>query len=328
MKAAVSPPSDGLFEVDGGEVQSKFKSMQKRSQEDLKFVKTNPGAQKLNTSFSLSEIQWIRHFAPNISGKEVNIRANRQVVDSPSSYSSKSVKRERCCYSKEYTSQAQPSSSSQNGDGCGEVSDQNFIKEDITGAESRQSYKKKRLSSPVPPSFIKQAAGGSKTPSQRERPRTRQHGISQQKRQEIREAFDLFDTDGSDTLLPCLHNYAFFFHRALGFEMTEQQIQQMIADVDKDGSGAIELEEFVQMMTAKIGERDTKEELLKAFSLIDQDKNEKISVEDIQRIAKDLGETFTIDEIKEMVQEADQNEDGEVDQDEFMRIMKRTSYAY
>lgn len=33
----------------------------------------------------------------------------------------------------------------------------------------------------------------------------------------------------------------------------------------------------------------------------------KISVEDIQRIAKDLGETFTIDEIKEMVQEADQN---------------------
>lgn len=47
----------------------------------------------------------------------------------------------------------------------------------------------------------------------------------------------------------------------------------MIADVDKDGSGAIELEEFIQMMTAKIGERDTKEELVKAFSLIDQDKN-------------------------------------------------------
>lgn len=47
----------------------------------------------------------------------------------------------------------------------------------------------------------------------------------------------------------------------------------MIADVDKDGSGAIELEEFIQMMTAKIGERDTKEDLLKAFSFIDQDKN-------------------------------------------------------
>lgn len=91
--------------------------MQKRPQEDLKFVKTNPGAQKLNTSFSLPEIQWIKHFAPNIGGKEVN-RANHQVVD-PHSYSSKSIKRERCCYSKESTSQAQPSSSSQNGDGYG-----------------------------------------------------------------------------------------------------------------------------------------------------------------------------------------------------------------
>lgn len=47
----------------------------------------------------------------------------------------------------------------------------------------------------------------------------------------------------------------------------------MIADVDKDGSGAIDYDEFEHMMTAKIGERDTKEELMKAFSIIDQDKN-------------------------------------------------------
>lgn len=47
----------------------------------------------------------------------------------------------------------------------------------------------------------------------------------------------------------------------------------MIAEVDKDGSGAIDFDEFAYMMTAKIGERDTKEELMKAFRLIDQDKN-------------------------------------------------------
>jgi len=47
----------------------------------------------------------------------------------------------------------------------------------------------------------------------------------------------------------------------------------MIADVDKDGSGAIDYDEFEYMMTAKIGERDTKEELMKAFHIIDHDKN-------------------------------------------------------
>jgi len=55
-----------------------------------------------------------------------------------------------------------------------------------------------------------------------------------------------------------------------------QQIEQMIADVDRDGSGAIDYDEFEHMMTAKIGERDTKEELMKAFHIIDQDKNVKI----------------------------------------------------
>lgn len=58
--------------------------------------------------------------------------------------------------------------------------------------------------------------------------------------------------------------------------MPFQQIEQMIADVDKDGSGAIDYDEFEHMMTAKIGERDTKEELMKAFHIIDKDKNVNI----------------------------------------------------
>ncbi|KAF9599955.1 hypothetical protein IFM89_001990 [Coptis chinensis] len=136
------------------------------------------------------------------------------------------------------------------------------------------------------------------------KPRGRHHGLPQQKRQEIREAFELFDTDGSGTIDAKELNVAM---RALGFEMTEEQIAQMITDVDKDGSGAIDFDEFVHMMTAKIGERDTKEELMKAFQIIDQDKNGKISATDIQRIAKDLGENFTDQEIKEMIEEADRD---------------------
>lgn len=162
-------------------------------------------------------------------------------------------------------------------------------------------------------------------PSRRDKPRGRHHGLTQQKRQEIKEAFELFDTDGSGTIDAKELNVAM---RALGFEMTEEQINQMIADVDKDGSGAIDFDEFVYMMTAKIGERDSKQELTKAFQIIDQDKNGKISVSDIKNIAKELGEHFTDAEIHEMVEEADRDHDGEVSVDEFMRMMKRTSYGY
>ncbi|KAM1024509.1 hypothetical protein TB1_037113 [Malus domestica] len=78
-------------------------------------------------------------------------------------------------------------------------------------------------------------------PSRKEKPRGRHHGLTQQKRQEIKEAFELFDTDGSGTIDAKELNVAM---RALGFEMNKEQINQMIADVDKDGSGAIDFDEF------------------------------------------------------------------------------------
>lgn len=69
-----------------------------------------------------------------------------------------------------------------------------------------------------------------------------------------------------------------------------QQINQMIADVDKDGSGAIDFEEFVHMMTTKIGERDTKEELMKAFQIIDQDNNVRLFYLCFDRVLLALGQ--------------------------------------
>ncbi|KAJ9670760.1 hypothetical protein PVL29_026969 [Vitis rotundifolia] len=112
------------------------------------------------------------------------------------------------------------------------------------------------------------------------------------------------------------------------FAMSFQQITQMIADVDKNGSGAIDFDEFAHMMTAKIGERDSREELMKAFHIIDQDQNGKISSMDIKRITEELGEKFSTREIEEMIREADQDSDGEVSAEEFMRMMKRTTYGY
>ncbi|KAJ9670759.1 hypothetical protein PVL29_026969 [Vitis rotundifolia] len=160
--------------------------------------------------------------------------------------------------------------------------------------------------------------------SRKDKPKGR-HGLTQRKRQEIKEAFDLFDTDGSGTIDAKELNVAM---RALGFEMTEEQITQMIADVDKNGSGAIDFDEFAHMMTAKIGERDSREELMKAFHIIDQDQNGKISSMDIKRITEELGEKFSTREIEEMIREADQDSDGEVSAEEFMRMMKRTTYGY
>ena len=113
--------------------------------------------------------------------------------------------------------------------------------------------------------------------------------------------------------------------RALGFEPKKEEIKKMISDIDKDGSGTIDFNEFLEMMTAKMGEKDSKEEILKAFRLFDDDETGKISFKNLKRVAKELGENMTDEELQEMIDEADRDGDGEINEEEFMRIMKKTS---
>ena len=106
--------------------------------------------------------------------------------------------------------------------------------------------------------------------------------------QEIREAFNLFDTDGSGACQPLSKQLKCSAHplrsqvpltprssrqpcRAwvrhascplcepcliafanAGFEAKNATIYQMISDIDQDGSGSIEFDEFLDMMTAKM----------------------------------------------------------------------------
>jgi len=94
---------------------------------------------------------------------------------------------------------------------------------------------------------------------------------------------------------------------------------------DDDGSGTIGYEEFLKMMTHKILNRDPKDEILKAFRLFDDDETGKISFKNLKRVAKELGERMTDEELQEMIDEADRDGDGEVNEEEFLRIMKKTN---
>eukprot|EP00500_Bicosoecida_sp_ms1_P001989 CAMPEP_0203812618 /NCGR_PEP_ID=MMETSP0115-20131106/4249_1 /ASSEMBLY_ACC=CAM_ASM_000227 /TAXON_ID=33651 /ORGANISM="Bicosoecid sp, Strain ms1" /LENGTH=220 /DNA_ID=CAMNT_0050721467 /DNA_START=40 /DNA_END=700 /DNA_ORIENTATION=- len=146
--------------------------------------------------------------------------------------------------------------------------------------------------------------------------------LTEEQKQEIREAFDLFDTDGSGTIDAKELKVAM---RALGFEPKKEEIKKMISDIDKDGSGTIDFQEFLEMMTAKMSEKDSREEILKAFRLFDDDETGKISFRNLKRVAKELGENMTDEELAEMIEEADRDGDGEINEEEFLRIMKKTS---
>ena len=47
-------------------------------------------------------------------------------------------------------------------------------------------------------------------------------------------------------------------------------------------------------------------------------------VQNLKRVSKELGENLTDEELQEMIDEADMDGDGEVNESEFLRIMKKT----
>ena len=111
--------------------------------------------------------------------------------------------------------------------------------------------------------------------------------------------------------------------RALGFQVKKAEIRQMIQSIDKDGNQAIEFDEFVEMMTGKMSERDGREEIMKVFQLFDDDNTGKISFRNLKRVSNELGENLADEELQEMIDEADRDGDGLIDAEEFYRVMKK-----
>jgi len=146
--------------------------------------------------------------------------------------------------------------------------------------------------------------------------------ITEEQKSDIKEAFGLFDSQSSG-FIDCKDLKVAM--RALGFEPRKEEIKKMIAEVDKESSGKLSLDSFMMLMGNKMSEKDTKEEILKAFKLFDDDDTGNITFTNLKRVAAELGENLTDEELQEMIDEADRDGDGEVNQDEFLRIMKKTS---
>lgn len=145
--------------------------------------------------------------------------------------------------------------------------------------------------------------------------------LSEEQKQEIREAFDQFDTDGSGSIDAKELKVAM---RALGFELTREEIREMIRSVAGANVPAIDFNQFMEMMGQKILQRDPYQEILKAFELFDKDHNGSISLKDLKAATIELGENLTDDELREMIKEADRDLDGEVCKLEFVNVMKKS----
>ena len=101
--------------------------------------------------------------------------------------------------------------------------------------------------------------------------------------EEVKEAFNLFDVDSSGAisykeLRACM--------KALQIKVDKDELKKMILEVDADQSGEIEFPEFLTMMTGKMAQNDSKDEILKVYKMFDVDGDGAITFASLKRVAR------------------------------------------
>lgn len=93
----------------------------------------------------------------------------------------------------------------------------------------------------------------------------------------------------------------------------ETDLRGMVKEVDQDGNGSIEFNEFLLMMARKLKAADGEEEMYHAFKVFDKNDDGFITFDELKRVMCSIGERLTDEEIEDMIKEADLNGDKKID---------------
>ncbi|KAH8697661.1 hypothetical protein BGW36DRAFT_407632 [Talaromyces proteolyticus] len=212
----------------------------------------------------------------------------------------------------------------------------------LGGANTGDAAQQQQQQPPAPPAHSQGGTIGQDTGAAN--PLNR---LTEEQREEINEAFTLFDLDRDRHL--DYHELRVAL-RALGFTLPKQelisllttygvprpQVQQQQGQAQGQQSSQhqnkpnppphpssllMPLSAFQTVTSHKILERDPREEILRAFELFDEGGKGFIDLEDLRRVARELGETgLEEDELRAMIEEFDLEGVGGVTRDGFLSI--------
>ncbi|CRL05920.1 CLUMA_CG019104, isoform A [Clunio marinus] len=138
----------------------------------------------------------------------------------------------------------------------------------------------------------------------------------------LKNAFDAFDQEKKGCIGTTMIGTILSM---LGHQLDDKMLQDIINEVDADGSGELEFEEFVTLAARFMVEEDAEamqQELKEAFRLYDKEGNGYITTAVLKEILRELDDTLTNDDLDAMIEEIDSDGSGTVDFDEFMEETK------
>jgi len=140
-----------------------------------------------------------------------------------------------------------------------------------------------------------------------------------QEHQELKETFKMFDLNNDGIITK---EELGIVMKRLGRETNDRDLETMIRDVDTNGNGVVELDEFINMMKAQTRTMTSDEAVRQAFQVFDKNGDNFINKDEIRMAMNNLGENVTEAEVNEMLQCMDLNKDGRVSFEEFKKMFE------
>jgi len=113
--------------------------------------------------------------------------------------------------------------------------------------------------------------------------------------------------------------------RAMGFRPSKEELQEILLEIDEDGSGEIEFGEFCQLcakfLVEEPDEETMKAELKEAFRVYDKQGDGFITTGQLREIIAELDTRLTDEDLDGIIEEIDEDGSGTMDFDEFCGMM-------
>ena len=132
-------------------------------------------------------------------------------------------------------------------------------------------------------------------------------------------AFERFDKD-YDGFIP-IDDLAEIMKK-IGRPVNEGELQDVKGEINPNDNSIFDLKEYMSIMDKRNREKDSDEDLLTIFQIIDKDENDLIGPTELLNFMDALGHKVSQEDTEEMIKEFDEDGDGYCTFKEFLKMMK------
>jgi len=143
--------------------------------------------------------------------------------------------------------------------------------------------------------------------------------LSEQQVKELKEAFSIFDKNGDGGI--SIGELRIFLE-TLGQKPTDREVAALMKEVDSNGNGEIDFDEFLQMMVRLLKPEDKEEEVSKIFSVFDPKGRGYIKEDDLVAAFTTLGDdAMPFKDVREIIKATEKTPEGHIDYKSLIKLL-------